>query len=343
MSKHPLFLALQRPVYVAFHSIGDEVSAMAAAFAAVAALNALLAWLIFRRWCGGGRAAALISLIYMFSFSVWIMASQYETYVMSSVFVNAFLVLLSGRRGPRAKPPVAWRAIVAVAASLLHAPLLVLGGLSIVRAGLREGRSGLWREAGLSAIVVAGYFAGTMALRAAYGPPVEWANSPPATGFLVAEWQIYKRYARAEFRTVFQAGNVVAGQFIYAFSGLPYPSRWSDGLGGARRFFDTVSGGLAACVLAVGWGAALLGLALSRETLTLVLWLFIAVLLPYLAFFWLFNAPEMLLYAAPLVAPILAVAYRGWIRVFGRRVRLFLLVMAAINIGHNAVCLASYI
>ena len=95
--------------------------------------------------------------------------------------------------------------------------------------------------------------------------------------------------------------------------------------------------------LSAAWLAGCVGLAQKRRQLRLSLQLFAFVLLPYLAFFWLFNPGEMLLYSAPLAAPVLAWLFRGWENIFNvHRLDFFLLALAFIFMLHNGACLATY-
>lgn len=344
MTKHPLFQPVARALYRVLRIAGTETAAMSAVFPLLGAANALLAWGWLRRWCIRPRSAALLALLYGFTFSVWVFASHFETYILASVVANLFLLVLLLRDRMRWWTGAALQALTGAAAGLAHPPLLILGVVAAIRQWRRAGPRIAAREALVLLVVLLLFVTGGLGLRRASGPMAEQASAPsvPGRGLFAAEAQSFRHYAQPRNRTLFQVGNVVAGQAAFALAGLPHPCYWADGLAGLRPYLRTISGTAAAAGLACVWVLGLTGLVRDPTRRHVTLHLLAWAGAPYLLFFWAFNPTEMFLYAVPLVGALLGWLLRGWERLLGPRVDYFLLTLAAVFVWHNGLCLATY-
>jgi hypothetical protein len=347
LTKHPLFQPVARPLYVLLHALSgrSEVVACALLFALAGAFAVGLAWLVFRRWCARPRTAALLAVLYGFSFSTWIFASHIETYIFCAAAANGFLLAMLARDCLSQAAGVAIQGMAGAVAALMHPPLMILNAVSIARMGRRGGRHGMLREAAIAFAVLVIYVAGSGLIRAASGPFADAHKAASeSSGLLASELATFSFYADRSNATRFHAGNVIAGQCFYALVGQKFPAHWSEGLGGLRRVYRRgIVGFAAALAVAALWAVGLSGLARDLGRRGTSLRLFALVLLPYLLFFWFFNPAEMFLYSAPFLSLLLAWLCRGWENMLaGARLDGFLLVCGAVIMLHNAACVASY-
>ncbi len=347
VAKHPLFQPVARPLYLLLKMLFSQPGAepMAVMFSLVGAFNVFLAWRIFRRWFARPLAAAMLAVLYGFTFSVWTFSSHIETYIFSATAANLFLLAMLGRDRLKKWAGIALQVAAGSFAALMNPPLLVLNAVSLVRMRRCSGKFAVLRESLIAAAVLVIYMAGTRIIGHFSGAMNDSDSAPKAVGGLVgSEAATFHHYARSANLTLFQAGNILAGQCVHAIAGQTFPSHWSDGLRGIEHLWKhECLGAPAALAVAALWAAGLAGLALQRERRRTSLELFALVLLPYFLFFWAFNPGEMFLYSAPLVSLLLAWLGRGWEKIFaGARLEFFLLACGFFLLLHNAACLASY-
>ena len=321
MKKHMLFLPVMygmwRVMMVVFR--GVELYAMAAAFALVSAGNAATAYLWFRRRLGSDRGGMLLVILYGFSFAVWVHSSIIESYALSSLLLNTFMLALvleaTGTKG-------VWiwglRVVLVVVAGLAHPPLLILVLLLAGRVVFSEQRPAA--KFALPVVFVVLVFTGFLLGQGLIRNSYRVTKSPSVRREADFAEAIVRKYGTTEHLTVGHAGNVLLGQFAYAVGGLPYGHRWYKGWSGCLDYLRTVPGFLfvSACLLL--WLAALGGVAGSGARLKRAAFLLGFVVVPYLCFFWYFNPAEMFLYSAPLVSPVLCgLAEYGGAALDGRR------------------------
>jgi hypothetical protein len=271
-----------------------------------------------------------------------VFSSHIETYIFSTAAANLLLlaILASDRLGTIER--AALQLLASAAAALMHPPLLILNGIAVIRA-FKNGKLAVVRQIALCAGVLAAYLAGVRLIHHFSGPLLHLPGTPArGTGILGSELSTFFHYSQHDFWTSFQAGNIIAGQFAYAFAGLHFPCNWSAGLAGLQQYLHH-GAAAAALALAAAWAIGLFGLARDRDLRRRSLELLALILLPYLAFYWLFNPGEMFLYSAPLVSALLAWLSRGWQNALApRRLDLFLLILSLILVLHNSACIASY-
>lgn len=357
MNKHPLFLPVIRllikPLYSVCHS---QIASVSAAFALIGALNGLTAFLWFRRWFGEFKTAAALTLLYAFSLAVWVYSSHYETYIFSSLMGNLVFWLLLG-----VKTPVRFRDLFAPSvaiglAALAHPPLLILFGALVIHVWNRHSRPFPWTRLILpslfaAVLVVAVFLGGQTIIRNYYAhstnlPPsignrLERAPDPVSREISNIRW-VYHQYAGEQRLAQIHPGTVLTGQFVYSLAGLPYPFDWARGGEGLRAYFQCPTGPTAIWSILCLWLGALTGLMLTRRFLARSLFLLGCVMIPWLTFFLFFNPSEMLLYSAPMMAPVLAWLGGANRLVFKQHTAGFLLTISLILTIHNAWVLASY-
>lgn len=353
MNKHPLFLPVMRFLVKILNNLScGEIVALSSAFALVGAVNGVLAFLWFRRWLGETRLAGALALVYAFSLGIWAYSAHYETYVFSSLMTNLFFWVLLAPG-----PFNAWRHIVRPAlfvglAALAHAPMMALFVVLLIRTGFRRLRPFPWAYVTLAALTVALTFVwGQTLIRQYYASrtvlPLAIENrlresSNPVSREMSNLYGLYRRYAYRQREVPSPAGTVLTGQFVYSMAGLPYPFDWARGVQGLREFGRHVTGPPAVGCLLLLWLAAVAGTASSRAYLWPSLAVGLAVMVPWLVFFVLFNAPEMLLYSTPMVAPVLAWLGGGARVVLRRYTTGAMLVVSLVLLMHNAWVLVSY-
>jgi hypothetical protein len=353
MNKHPLFLPVVRLIIRPLYFLSrDQIVSFSAAFAIIGALNGMTAFLWFRRWLGEFRAAGALALLYAFSLAIWVYSSHYETYIFSSLMGNLFFVLLLGVRQPDRFRGLILPAVAVGLAALAHPPLLILLAVLAIHVWNRRTRTFPWAGLAASALVVAAvfiggqtmirhYYAPSTDLPPAIGSHLESARGPVSKEISNIRW-VYNNYAGEQRWAPAQLGVVLTGQFVYSLAGLPYPFDWARGVAGLGAYFRSLTGPPALLAILGLWFGALIGLAMNRGLLVRSLILLGFVIVPWLTFFLLFNPSEMLLYSAPMLAPVLA--WLAWANrlVWGRHTAGWLL---AISLGlalHNAWILSSY-
>jgi hypothetical protein len=353
MNKHPLFLPVMRFVIKPLHFfLRQESAAVSSAFALIGALNGLMAFLWFRRWLGDFRTAGALALLYAFSLAIWVYSSNYETYVFSSLTGNLFFWALL-RPAPQDKTRrLLGLSLVIGLAALAHPPLLILFGVLVIHIWIRRTRPLPWKGLVASAVVVAAvflggqilirsYYASRMQLPLAIDNRLRTSPNPVSKEIHNLQW-IYHYYSKNQRFTSSQLGNALTGQFVYSLAGLPYPFDWARGIAGLRDFFKSVTGPPALWAILFLWLSALIGVTVSRRLLIPSLVLLVGVMAPWLIFFLFFNPSEMLLYSAPMMAPLLAWLGGAQRLVFKQRTAALLLIISLILTIHNTWVLTSY-
>jgi hypothetical protein len=344
--KHPLFFLLMRGLLVVLRTVGfDSTDSMASVFAGVGALNALLAFAWFRRIGAGFRQAAVLLPCYGFSFVIWVYASIYETCIFSALMTNVVLLTLWPKGGL-----LKWRHIVTAAAACVlagtaHIPLLAFSMLIPLRLLLANPSRKIlptliWPVAIVAIFLVA--HTGLCRLRSAGEPPPVSAgiqSAIPDIPILRAAGRTegpFRAYAGAHNLTSAGMAEVLRGQFWFAFCGLRFP--FAQGISTQAN-----RGDLFCCAILLSLALLLLyaaGVNLAFRTRLLAT--AIALVAPYLAFFWYFNPSEMVLYAPPLLSFILAGASRGLtITLKNDAVPAFAL-LGIILVLHNAIVLRTF-
>lgn len=342
MKKHMLFLPVMHGMWWGMMKLsgGMELFALAAAFAWIAALNVVIAFLWLRRRLGTEMSGMLVTVLYAFSFSVWIYSSMVESYILSALFVNLFMLAVVSRWPGRGPVRMALLSPLVVLAALAHPPLLILFGVLVVKAMLSDMRvtTKVWLPIVLGAAVLACFVGGQSAIRNAYD-----VNRRPSvqreTKFM---GKVLRRYARAENMTPGNAGNVVLGQFVYALGGFPHGHRWYKGWSGFVDYFRTVYGAAFAVLLVAFWSAVVAGLVRSRAHALRSALLSACVMGPYLVFFWYFNPAEMLLYSAPMMSMILGWSIECGGAALGRRRDILVALLLLFTVVLNTVVMVSY-
>jgi hypothetical protein len=353
MSKHPLFLPVIRLLVKPFRFVcRGEIASLSAAFAFIGALNGVMAFLWFRRWLGEFRTAGALTLLYAFSLAIWAYSSNYETYVFSSLMGNLFFwILLRTTRLDRFQHLLPAALAIGFAA-LAHPPLVILFAPLAIRSAFRHGHAFPW--AGIAAtagVVLAVYLVGHISIRHYYEQRTDLPESlgkdlgsasNPVSREVANIHSLYRRYAQEQRPTPVQLGTVLAGQCVYSLAGLPYPFDWARGIEGFRDYIDSITGALSLwCVLFLWMGAAIAATR-SPSFRWRSLALFLGVLAPWLTFFLFFNPTEMLLYSAPMLAPVLAWLGRANQIIFKQHTAELLLAISLVLTIHNAWVLASY-
>ncbi len=287
-----------------------EMVALAGAFAFVAAANVAVAHLLFRRLVRHGLAAMLLTLCYAGSFSIWLYASIFETFIFSALMTNLFLLLWLSSRGAHSLGRACLQSAAVVLCGLAHPPLLVFLG-AVIHQWLR-----MWRKravvvslAGvllLVALTCGGFLGGRFLLRRAYIA----GNEELATGSVADEYadagKMVSLYASADNMTWDNVGNMVLGQCVYAMVGREPTFDWSGGWSAGRAYLGRATGWLSMVGLVLLGVLAARGMVLRRSVLLETGSLIALVILPYMLFLFWFNPGEMLLYAPPMMAVMLS-------------------------------------
>ena len=344
MQKHVLFFPVLHALY---HGIGsllfhETFFALSFSYVLIGALNGVLVCLWFRRLFVDWLLAWLATIVYIFSFSIWLYSSIYETYIFSSLLVSAALLSRS-----LAKPDVFWSryllpALFVVLAGLAHPPLLLLLGLLVV--DLLISQNTVWKKlvqtVSLGLGVIFCFLVSMMTMRYIYHPsPVSRGFDNTTTSFIA---NVIQRYSAGSEMDWSNFGNVIYGQFVYAFGGFPYGYDWSAGWSGISQYLAMPAGWVFLICFSFLGLLALLGLLRSRAMWRRLLLLLALVLLPHLLFYWYFNPGEMLLYSAPLLAPILATLVRFSSAASGRLAKLAIFAFAISLLVQNINALVSY-
>jgi hypothetical protein len=353
MNKHPLFLPVIRFWVKPFHFVRlGEIASLSAAFALIGTLNGLMAFLWFRRWLGEFRTAGALTLLYAFSLAIWAYSSNYETYAFSSLMGNLFFWVLLRAKRPDRSLSLLLPSLAIGFAALAHPPLLILFVPLVIHRTFQRLHAFPWiGMVAASLVVVAVFLAGQILIRHYYMQSTDLPDSlendlhsasDPVSREISNIRSLYHRYAQAQSPVPVQLGTVLTSQFVYSLAGLPYPFDWSRGIDGLRDYFRSVTGPPALGAILCLWLGALLGLLSSRRFLGNSLILLAGIMAPWLTFFILFNPSEMLLYSAPMIAPILAWLGGANRLVFKQHTAGFLLTISLILTIHNAWVLASY-
>ncbi len=353
MNKHPLFMPVVRAMVKRLSPVvQSEITALSAALALIAALNGLMAFLWFRRWLDDFRTAGALALMYAFSLVVWAYSGLYETYPLSSLLGNLFFWVLLRVKQPDRLLNLFLSSLTIGIAALAHPPLLILFIPLVIYVAFK--RSGPFPWGGMVAaaiLIVVVYLTGQTLIRNYYEPVMaiplavekhfDSAPNPLSKEILNIQW-VYEQYAPQQRPTAPQIGAVLTGQFVYSLAGLPYPFDWARGVEGLSHFFRSASGSASLWCILILWIGGAIAVMRSRIVLWQCLALCFGVLVPWLIFFLFFNPGEMLLYSAPILAPIL-----GWLGGAGRAVfknhaAAVLLAISLVLTIHNAWVLASY-
>ena len=236
-------------------------------------------------------------------------------------------------------------ALLVALSALAHPPMIVLAGVLGVVVFLEDSPVA-GKALRLAAVVLlCGFFflGGRLLIRMCYVDP-GGGNDAAITvaGQVDFAHLAMERYAGVKNMTWSNAGNVVLGQFAYAVGGFPYAFKWYQGWSGFLKYFTSVLGALFAAGWLVFWVAALVGAFRARRVLVKTLLCGAGVLLPYVLFYWYFNPQEMLLYAPPLVLPVLmwmALASRLFLKVHFAKLLVFVVGSTVIL---NTIVLMSY-
>ena len=350
VKKHVLFWVIEAPLYdlgrLVYGAVdGPAGTNLARHFpgAVVGAANVCTAWLLLRRVAGHAGLAAPFLLLYAASGSVWMFSSFPESYVLTALTTNLFLLSLL-RPGP---VPVALPALTNALAGLA-APQQILLAVVPGLLYLREGARRAWRRIGVYALI----------LVAAFGVPWLAANSITKDGLDPAAWRwgwfAFLRVLRNDPNLEARAhmGNafldVVTNHVLYATATPPldpYPWQipndiqhppWSA-VFGAPLSYALVALALLALVLP-GIGRALRQ---PPPTLPFARPLFLYLMI-YLVFFTLVNPMDAYLPTAPFLLPWLSLASAGWSQAgAGTRVRAAAWVVAVACAATNAVFMLS--
>ena len=311
LGKHMLLFPVMHFLWEAVRPLaGRDLFSLAGAFALISAANISVAYLWIRRKTESAAVALCLVLLYGFSFSIWAFASIYESYVFTALIVNLFFLSISFLSVRNRFFRYVLPALLVALSALAHPPMIVLAGI-LGMVVFFEDSPGV-RKAGriVAVALLCGFFflGGRLLIRMCYNDP-GGGNDAAVTvaGQVDFAHLAMERYAGVENMTWSNAGNVVLGQFAYAVGGFPYAFKWYQGWSGFPKYFASIPGVLFAAGWLVFWVAALAGAFSSKRFLMKTLFCGVFVLLPYMLFYWYFNPHEMLLYAAPLVLPVL-----GW-------------------------------
>lgn len=348
LTKHMLCLPVIHLLWRVFSVIGwAEMVALAGAFALVAAANVAVAHLVFTRLVRHGLGAMLLTLCYAGSFSIWLYSSIFETFILSSLLANLFLLVWLASRGTPSLGRACINAVMVVLCGLAHPPLLVFLG-AVIHEWLR-----MWRKrdlamtlAGVVLLVLVtcgGFLGGRFVMRRAYIA----GSDELATGSVAEEYadagKMVELYASTDNMTWDNVGNIVMNQCVYAVAGREPTFDWSGGWSSGRAYLGRPTGWLVVVGIALLWGLAGRGIVLRRRKLLETGALVALVVLPTMLFYLWFNPGEMLLYAPPMMTIML-----GWLAWAGRpgAERLFdgaLAVLTGTAISINTVAIMSFL
>ncbi len=318
LTKHMLCLPVVHLLWRAFSMVGwAQIPALAGAFAFVAAGNVAVAHLLFSRLVRHGLGAALLTLCYAASFSIWLYSSMFETFILSSLTTNLFLLLWLRWRGSHALWRASLQSAAVVLCGLAHPPLLVFLG-AVLYEWLR-----MWRKrsltmtlAGVVLLVLltcGGFLGGRFLLRRAYIAETEELATVSVTDEYADAGKMVELYASTDNMSWRNVGNMVMGQCIYAVAGREPTFNWADGWAGAKAYLRRPTGWLPVTGVLLLWVLAVRGIVVRRHVLYESALLVALIMLPYMLFFLWFNPGEMLLYSPPMMAVM-----RGWLAGAGR-------------------------
>jgi hypothetical protein len=353
--KHILFFPVMNGLWTALHEwCGiSKVESMALAFLFIALAANVTALLWFRRVTSSSREAALLTLAYSFAFGIWIYSSVYETYLFSALILNLLLLTLWPEQRRLRGPDIGAAVLLCTLAALAHPPLLLFSLLIPLRMGfsplaLRAKLAGWLLPAVIAAAFIAAHtwlfnlISDTPAAAASAADAPLAERLPLLRDILSKKGTLYQYARPAHLRIGDHLANVLYGQFIYAWGGLPAPFDYGQGTRGVRTYLRHATGWLFAAGWLAAWGLALGALLRRFRWLLVTLTYGTLIGIPYLLFFWFFNPAEMLLYAPPLMSLIaawLAVGHRALLR---EHAAWFFAVWAAILAIHNIWVVSTY-
>ncbi len=342
--KHPLYLPLMQVLTQILAPFGRGLlQTVAITTAVMASANLTIASAVIDRLVPREALRWLLLPVYLLSFAILTYSSIYETYLLSTLLLNAAIL---GVLACRVRPSPYRRSIAWLSAALLplaSPPLLAFVPASAIVVSRQSGR-GLWRAvlgcvasfAGIlatSAIVLHGILAtyghapddGTSgiaeALKATHEKYATWQNLQPS------------RVAGAVKDTVLTAIVNPRHMPVIGQNGAPF---------GPTEVLQNVLTTMAAVAMVGLLVVAIMGVRRSR--LTPVRAAVGGAVLLYLVFHCYFNAAEMVLYLSPVLLVLLVgltcLAYRG----AGERARfilLFLLVVQTLSVTFVNVRAAS--
>jgi hypothetical protein len=344
--KHILFAPTMQWLlgYTGEDAVRPDLRDCARVFSVVAALNCLVAYLLFLRLARRRTAAILLTCAYGFSFSIWVYSSVYETYIFSSLVLNLFLLAVLFIR-PHS-PLVAYlpATLLLALCGLAHLPLLVFLGLLWMRLWQAD-RTLVQRLLGcalLAALAGLVFLDGRLWIKQYYAGIHEALDYSWRAEFLTARETTITEFAGRDNLTFGNLGTLLLGQFLFVHGGLPQGHLWDLGWRGAAPILNHPVGLLLCLACATLWITAALGVARSPALRGHAFMFCALVLVPYLGFLWYFNPAEMLLYSAPLVSVSLLAFFTAGQQVLGRRIDYVLIVLVIGQIVWNVPVLLSY-
>ncbi|OGV62795.1 MAG: hypothetical protein A2498_02605 [Lentisphaerae bacterium RIFOXYC12_FULL_60_16] len=338
MRKHVLFLPVVHKAWSILHRLGfPNLMALVLVMAGITATCTGLAWIWFRKLVGRDFPASCLAVVFSFAFSTWVYGSLIETFLFSTLFTVLVLLAWVYTAGRNRIRDDLWTIGAVVLAGLAHPPLLVLSGLSVVRACRRPvpWRSRLVRVVLVMALTVAGYLAGQTAIQARYPHRIQEPGSPPVIEEVRFARHLVGQYAKPSNLTFRHAGNLVMGQFFHAFAGRPMTFQWGQGWDDLKDWRGPVGLFAITMLLFLVWFTGGVGLLKDRALRGRTLGVAGLVLVPYLAFFWYFNPVEMVLYSPPMMPAILGAAAVGMASALGKRQDAWWLALAVLTVLVN--------
>lgn len=313
-------------------------------FSIVAALNCMLAYLLFLRHTRRRTSATLLTCVYGFAFSIWAYSSVYETYIFSSLILNLFLLavlyLHSNSRLLAYLPATA----LLVLCGLAHIPLLVFIGVLWMRLWWSD-RTIAQRMTGcllLASLAAIGFLDGRILIKLYYAGILDELDLSWQAEFMTATQTTISEFAGTDNLTFRNLGTLLLGQFVFSHGGLPQGHLWDLGWRSAAPLLRRPVGMLLCLTCAALWIRAAIGVVRSPRMRRPAMVFAILVVAPYLGFLLYFNPKEMLLYSAPLVSVYLLALFSAGESVPGRRIDILLLVLAICQVLWNVPVLLSY-
>lgn len=308
LTRHMLFLPALRLVFWVMGVFRQpELLSLALVCSALGGLNAVLAVHLFRMLAGSARTATLLGVCYVFAFSIWLHASVCAPAIFSALMLNLFLIYFL--RGP--SPPRAGRTlrecVLAILCGLAHPSLLILCGASVarwLRSSVGRGRKVVAAVA-IVCLTAGGFLPAQHGLRRLYREPgtdPAAASAMEAAGAAATGIDVGGETAHM---TVRNAGNLLLGQFLYAFGGQPPGFDWRQGWSGLLAYFTDPLGLVLVGLLTGLFLMASAGLLVDPENARKLAFMLTCLVVPYLLFFYYVNPREMLLYAPPFVSLVL--------------------------------------
>jgi hypothetical protein len=347
LTKHMLCLPVIHVLWRLFRMVGwAEMVALAGAFAFVAAANVAVAHLLFKRLVRHGLAGMLLTLCYAGSFSIWLYSSIFETFILSSLVTNLFLLLWLRSRESCSPGRACLQAVAVVACGLAHPPLLVLLG-AVIHQWIRmwRKRSAIVTVGGTVLLVLltcGGFLGGRFLLRRAYITGSEQLSPTSVVDEYADANKMVGLYASTDNMTWDNVGNMVLGQCVYAMAGREPRFDWSGGWSAGRAYLGRATGWLSMAGMVLLGVLAARGMVRRRSVLLETCSLTALVMLPYMLFILWFNPGEMLLYSPPMMIVML-----GWLAWAGRPVAVCLfdgaiLTMACLVVVVNTIALMAF-